>query len=120
MVEVLALEEDGSSGPSRSVRPPLEHSPPLKHGLPPPERDVLDAAITDLRAPLDIFVDLVMVSEDLERTRLNLLKEAVNIDDNASSPRSTSTMSHMASPRLEMAQAGQDKFINEAVSWVRS
>jgi hypothetical protein len=42
---------------------------------------VLDAAITDLRAPLDISADPVKASEDLERTRLNLLKEAVDIDD---------------------------------------
>jgi hypothetical protein len=81
MVEVLALEEDGGGGPSRSARPPLERSPPPKHGLPPPERDVLDAAITDLRAPLDISADPVKVSEDLEWTRLNLLKEAVDVDD---------------------------------------
>jgi hypothetical protein len=81
MVEVLALEEDGDNGPSRSARPPLERSPPPEHGLPPPERDVLDAAITDLRAPLDISADPVKVSEDLERTRLNLLKEAVDVDD---------------------------------------
>jgi hypothetical protein len=81
MVEVLALEEDGGGGPSRSARPPLECSPPPEHGLPPPERDVLDAAITDLLAPLDISADPVKVSEDLERTRLNLLKEAVDVDD---------------------------------------
>jgi hypothetical protein len=42
---------------------------------------MLDAAITDLRAPLNISVDPVKVSEDLERTRLNLLKEAVDVDD---------------------------------------
>jgi hypothetical protein len=42
---------------------------------------VLDAAIMDLRAPLDISADPVKVSEDLERTRLNLLKEAVDVDD---------------------------------------
>jgi hypothetical protein len=41
----------------------------------------LDAAITDLHAPLDISADPVKVSEDLERTRLNLLKEAVDVDD---------------------------------------
>jgi hypothetical protein len=81
MVEVLALGEDGDGGPSRSARPPLERSPPPEHGLPPPERDELDAAITDLRAPLDISADPVKVSEDLERTRLNLLKEAVDVDD---------------------------------------
>jgi hypothetical protein len=42
---------------------------------------VLDAAITDLRAPLDISANPVKVSEDLERTRLNLPKEAVDVDD---------------------------------------
>jgi hypothetical protein len=81
MVEVLALEEDGGGGPLRSARPPLERSPPPEHGLPPPERDVLDAAITDLRPPLDITKDLVKISEDLERTRRNLLKEAADVND---------------------------------------
>jgi hypothetical protein len=81
MVEVLALEEDGGGGPSRSARPPLERSPPPEHGLPPPEQDVLDAAITDLGAPFDITTDPVKISEDLERTRRNLLKEAVDVDD---------------------------------------
>jgi hypothetical protein len=81
MVEVQALEEDGGSGLPRSARPPLKRPPPPKQDLPPPEWDVLDAAITDLRAPLDISADPVKVSKDLERTRLNLLKEAVNVDD---------------------------------------
>jgi hypothetical protein len=81
MVEVLALEEDGGSGPPCSARPPLEHPPPLEEDLPPLERDMLDAAIMDLRAPLDITADPVKFSEDLERTRHNLLKEAVDIDD---------------------------------------
>jgi hypothetical protein len=81
MVEVLALGEDGDGGPSRSTHPLLERSPPPEHGLPPPERDVLDAAITDLCAPLDISAYPVKVSEDLERTRLNLLKEAVDVND---------------------------------------
>jgi hypothetical protein len=82
MVEVRALEEDGGGGGlPRSARPLLECPPPSEQDLPPPERDVLDAAITDLRAPLDISADLVKVSEDLERTRLNLLKEAVDVDD---------------------------------------
>jgi hypothetical protein len=81
MVEVRALEEDGGSGLPHSARPPLECPPPLEQDLPPPERDMLDAAITNLRAPFDISADPVKASEDLERTRLNLLKEAVNIDD---------------------------------------
>jgi hypothetical protein len=81
MVEVRALEEDGGGGLPRSARPPLERPPPPEQDLPPPEQDVLDAAITDLRAPLDISADPVKVSEGLERTRLNLLKEAVDVDD---------------------------------------
>jgi hypothetical protein len=81
MVEVQALEEDGGGGLPRSARPPLERPPPLEQDLPPPEWDVLDAAITDLHAPLDISADPVKVSEDLEQTRLKLLKEAVDVDD---------------------------------------
>jgi hypothetical protein len=81
LAEVRALEEDGGGGLPRSARPPLECPPPPEQDLPPLERDVLDAAITDLRAPLDISADPVKVSEDLERTRLNLLKEAVDVDD---------------------------------------
>jgi hypothetical protein len=42
---------------------------------------VLDAAITDLRAPLDLTTDPAKLSEDLERTRRNLLKEAIGIED---------------------------------------
>jgi hypothetical protein len=81
MVEVLALEEDGGGGLPRSARPPLERPPPPEQDLPPLERDVLDAAITDLRAPLDLTADPVKVSEDLERTRRNLLKEAIDVED---------------------------------------
>jgi hypothetical protein len=81
MVEVLALEEDGGGDPPCSARPPLERPPPQDQDLPPPERDVLDASITDLRAPLDLTADPVKISEDLERTRRNLLKEAVDVED---------------------------------------
>jgi hypothetical protein len=42
---------------------------------------VLDATIMDLRALLDISADPVKASEDLERMRLNLLKEVVDVDD---------------------------------------
>jgi hypothetical protein len=81
MVEVLALEEDGGGDPPCSTRPPLERPPPPEQVLPPPERDVLDAVITDLRAPLDLTADPVKISEDLEWTRRNLLKEAVDVED---------------------------------------
>jgi hypothetical protein len=81
MVEVLALEDDGGGDLPRFARPPLERPPPQEQDLPPPERDVLDAAITDLRAPLDLTADLVKLSEDLERTCRNLLKEAIGVED---------------------------------------
>jgi hypothetical protein len=42
---------------------------------------VLDAAITDMRAPLDLTADPAKLSEDLERTRRNLLKEAIGVED---------------------------------------
>jgi hypothetical protein len=81
MVKVLALEEDGGGDLPRTARPPLERPPLQEQDLPPPERDVLDAAIMDLRAPLDLTADLVKLSEDLEQTRCNLLKEAIGIED---------------------------------------
>jgi hypothetical protein len=81
MVEVLALEEDGGGDPPRSAHLPLECPPPPEQDLPPPEQDVLDAAITDLRAPLDLTADPVKISEDLEWTRRNLLKEAIDVED---------------------------------------
>jgi hypothetical protein len=42
---------------------------------------VLDAAITDLRAPLDLTADPAKLSEDLERTYRNLLKEAIGVEE---------------------------------------
>jgi hypothetical protein len=81
MVEVMALEEDGGGDLPRTARPPLERPPLLEQDLPPSERDMLDAAITDLRAPLDLTVDPAKLSEDLERTRRNLLKEAIGVED---------------------------------------
>jgi hypothetical protein len=81
MVEVMALEEDGGGDLPRTACPPLERPPLSEQDLPPPERDMLDAAITDLRAPLDLTADPAKLSEDLERTRRNLLKEAIGIED---------------------------------------
>jgi hypothetical protein len=81
MVEVLALEEDGGSEPPRTARPPLECLPLREQDLPPLERDVLDSAITDMRAPLDLTADLAKLTEDLEQTRRTLLKEAIGVED---------------------------------------
>jgi hypothetical protein len=81
MVEVLALEKDGGGDLPRSARPPLERPPPLEQVLPPLERDVLDAAFMDLHALLNLTTDPVKISEDLEQTCHNLLKEAVDVDD---------------------------------------
>jgi hypothetical protein len=41
----------------------------------------LDAAITDLRAPLNLTADPVKLSEDLGQARRNLLKEAIGVED---------------------------------------
>jgi hypothetical protein len=81
MVEVLALEDDGGGNLPCSARSPLKCPPPQEQDLPSPERDMLDAAITDLRAPLDLTADPVKLSEDLERTCRNLLKEAIGVED---------------------------------------
>jgi hypothetical protein len=81
IVEVLALEDDGGGDIPRTARPPLERPPQQEQDLPPLERDVLDAATTDLRAPLDLTADPVKLSEDLERARRNLLKEAIGVED---------------------------------------
>jgi hypothetical protein len=80
-VKVLALEEDGGGDPPRTARPLLECPPPPKQDLPPPERDILDSAIMDLRAPLDLTADPAKLSEELEQTRRTLLKEAIGIED---------------------------------------
>jgi hypothetical protein len=40
-----------------------------------------DSTITDLCAPLDITADPAKLTEDLERTRLTLLKEAISVED---------------------------------------
>jgi hypothetical protein len=81
MVEVLALEEDGGGNLPRTARPPLERPPPREQDLPPPERDVLDSAITDLRAPLDISADPAKLTGDLEWTLPTLLKEVIGVKD---------------------------------------
>jgi hypothetical protein len=81
MVDVMALEEDGGGDLPRSARPPLERPPLPEQDLLPPERDMLDAAITDLRAPLDLTADPAKLFEDLEWMRRNLLKEAIGVED---------------------------------------
>jgi hypothetical protein len=55
MVEVLALEEEGGAGPPCTVRPLLERPPLLEQDPPPPERDILDSTIIDLRTLLDLI-----------------------------------------------------------------
>jgi hypothetical protein len=42
---------------------------------------MLDSAIMDLRAPLDLTADPAKLTEDLEWTRRTLLQEAIGIED---------------------------------------
>jgi hypothetical protein len=81
MVEALALEDGEGGGLPRTTRPPLERPPPPEQDAPPPERDILDIAIMDLHAPLDLTTDLVKITENLEQTRIDLLGKVVDIKD---------------------------------------
>jgi hypothetical protein len=81
MVKVLALEEDGGGDPPRSARLPLECPPLPRQDPPPPEWDVLESTIMDLRASLDLTTDPAKLVEDLERTTRVLLDRVVGIED---------------------------------------
>jgi hypothetical protein len=81
MDKVLALEEGDGSGHPRTVRPPLERPPLPNQDAPPPERDILDSAIMDLCAPLDLTADPVKIAENLEQARIGLLGKAFDIED---------------------------------------
>jgi hypothetical protein len=141
--KMLALEEDDGGDLPRAARPRLERPPPPKQDLPPPERDVLDAAITDLRAPLDFTADPAKLTEDLEQTCHTLLEEAIGVEDARRCVLSTLHEYNTAQgytpardgpsragqvrqrgrdlgAELNQAPAGQDKFDNEAMIWVRS
>jgi hypothetical protein len=58
-----------------NVHPCQEQDPP------PPERDVLESAIMDLHAPLNLTADPAKLVEDLEQTRRTLLNNTVSIED---------------------------------------
>jgi hypothetical protein len=82
MVEVLALEEEeDGGGQPRTARPPLERPSLPEQDAPPPKRDILDSAIMDLRAPLDLIADPAKIIKNLEQARITLLDKAVDIDD---------------------------------------
>jgi hypothetical protein len=81
MVEVLALEDGDGVGLPRTTHTPVER-PPLPEQDPlPPERDILDSAIIDLHAPLDLTIDPVKITENMEQARIALLNKAVSIED---------------------------------------
>jgi hypothetical protein len=81
MVEVLALEEGDGGGQPRTARLPLERPHLPEQDASPPERDILDSAIMDMRAPLDLTGDPSKIAKNLEQARVALLEKAVDIDD---------------------------------------
>jgi hypothetical protein len=81
MVEVLALEEEGGSGPSRTVHPPPKRPPQSKQDPPSPEWDILESAIMDLCAPLDLTADPTKIAKNLEQACLILLNKVFGIKD---------------------------------------
>jgi hypothetical protein len=81
MVEVLALEDGDGAGQPCTACLPLECPPMPEQDPPPPERDVLDSAIMDLRAPLDLTTDPAKIAENLEQACLAVLDKAVDIKD---------------------------------------
>jgi hypothetical protein len=81
MVEVLALgDEEGGNLPCTTCLL-LERPPPQEHAAPPLEQYILDTAIMDLCAPLDLTIDPVKASKNLEWTRIALLSKEVDIED---------------------------------------
>jgi hypothetical protein len=80
-VEVLALEDREGDGLPRTACRPFERPPPHEQDAPPPEQGILDAAIMDLRMPLDLTIDPAQPTKTLERTRIALLGKAVDIND---------------------------------------
>jgi hypothetical protein len=81
MVQVLALEDGEGGGLLCTAHLPLERPPPQEQDAPPPEQDILDAAIMDLRAPLDLTADPIKATENLEQTRIAPLGKAVDIEN---------------------------------------
>jgi hypothetical protein len=81
MVEVLALEEGDDGGQLHTARLPLERPPLPEQDALPPEQDILNSAIMDLRAPLDLTADPAKIAENLEQACVALLGKAVDIDD---------------------------------------
>jgi hypothetical protein len=64
---------------------------------------MLVSAIMDLHAPLDLTADPAKLTEDLERTRRTLLKEAIGIEDTRRRILSTSTTPPKATRRPDTA-----------------
>jgi hypothetical protein len=78
---VLAQEGEEGGGLPCTMRPPLEHPAPQEQTAPLPNQDILDAAIMDLRALLDIATDLDKAAESMERACVVLLGRAEDIQD---------------------------------------
>jgi hypothetical protein len=121
MVEVLALEEGDGGGLSRTVLPPLERPPLPEQDALPPERDILDSAIMDLRAPLDLTADPIKIAENLDQARIALLDKAVDIEDTRRRVKSTLREYNTVEGYIPAGDlAGPDKYASEAKIWAWS
>jgi hypothetical protein len=82
----------------------------------------LDSTITDLRVPLNITTDLAKVIEELEKTHLILLKEAIDVEDTRRCVHATVNEYNTAQGYTPagMAPVEQVKFASEVEIWARS
>jgi hypothetical protein len=121
MVEVLALEEGDGGGLPHTMLPPLEHPPLPEQDALPPERDILDSAIMDLRAPLDLTIDPIKIAENLDQARIALVDKAVDIEDTRQCVKSTLHIYNTVQGYMSAGDlAGTDKYASEAEIWAWS
>jgi hypothetical protein len=120
MVEVLALEEDGGGDLPRArrsnahlYRSKIFHLQSRTCWTPPSRTCTLHSTSPSIQSSSPRIWSGRAVTSSRKRSASKTLV-------GASSRRSTSTTLPKATPRLEMAPAGRDKFVSEAANWARS